>query len=112
MDSPERRIFKRVKGVFRVTLRVNVNIMFEFICISKDISEGGMRLVVERKILPGTDVSVKFMLPHHVGDLEIGGEVVWVNPSMTEEGEYETGIKFTMLDPRQRAILRQYVRER
>ena len=109
MDN-EKRKYKRVYGVFHVRLRLDVIASFEFECISKDISEGGMRLLIEKRLLPETEVSISFDLPQNLGSLDVKGEVVWIAPSHDEEGMFETGIRFTNLEDYQRLILRKYIK--
>jgi c-di-GMP-binding flagellar brake protein YcgR len=60
--------------------------------LSRNFSQGGLCLLLDHELLPGTILQLKYRLPHEESRLiEITVEVVWQNK--TDMG-YLTGVKY------------------
>ena len=65
-----------------------------------DISEGGAKLVLDEKLLPGTAINLKILLPGSSQAIETAGEVVWTEDASNikePSGKrfFYSGIKFS-----------------
>jgi c-di-GMP-binding flagellar brake protein YcgR len=45
--------------------------------VSKDISEGGLKLIVDEKMTPGSTLELELSLPNHKSPLKVKGRVAW-----------------------------------
>ena len=108
-DFSEKRKFKRVKGTFRVNFIPNSDLVLNFSCDCRDISEGGIGIAIIAEPIPGRDVEVVFKLPNSPDELKIPSEVVWVRPSEQFRSKFEAGIKFYSLSGETRQLLKEYI---
>ena len=60
--------------------------------VSRDLSRGGIRARVDRRLEAGAFVGVSIQLPGRGDPVELFGEVVWCEP--TEGGTYDVGLRF------------------
>ena len=82
--------------------------------LTKDLGGVGMCLVTEEILEPGTPLEVEFTLPDRPAPVMCQVEVVWSRPLRMPTKSYEnptaeTGVKFTTIDPKDLALLKQYV---
>jgi hypothetical protein len=64
-----------------------------------DISEGGIKLVLDEKLPPGTFVNLKIAIPSARGPAELSGEIMWTEdaPGITDPSNkrfFYSGVKF------------------
>ena len=71
MNSIERRRYQRYKAEFGVTIHKGNEIISATMI---DISEGGIGVITENVLLPGTEVYIKFQ---DIDDYSIHGTVKW-----------------------------------
>jgi len=105
----ERREHKRIIGFFRVTFVPNSDFLLEFFCDARDISEGGIRIMITSAPLLGFEVEVGFRLPDSSDMLKIPSVVVWTKPSEQYKGKFEAGIKFLPLSSKTKNLLKEYI---
>ena len=108
-DLNERRKYKRVKGFFQATLVPNSDFVVEFSCDARDISEGGIKIVIAAEPLKGHEVDIIFKLPDSSAPLKIPSEVAWTRSSDKYKNKYEAGIRFLPLSVATRKRLQDYV---
>ena len=109
MQRAERRKYKRVRGEFHVSFSIDINVVIPFSCSARDISEGGMKLVITRKAIPGHIVTVAFSLPGSEEKLSLAAEIIWVIPAPEIDNKYLSGVRFVALSQRQKDIIHEYV---
>lgn len=81
--------------------------------LTKDISPGGVCVVMEGVLEPGTMLEVELRLPDRARPITFTASVVWNRPLETPTTSYEipmteTGVTFVAIDPKERAFLAQY----
>ncbi|MFH1771424.1 MAG: PilZ domain-containing protein [Candidatus Omnitrophota bacterium] len=65
---------------------------------SRDISAGGIRIIIKEKIPMGTQLEMEIILPNEKRTIQLVGEVVWQQESDTGDVEvFDTGIKFVKI---------------
>jgi hypothetical protein len=109
-DSAERRRHERVPANVPFRLKANgSDEAFDLV----DLSESGVRIRCRRALAPMTRIQVSLVLPGQrigaTGDvrLETTGVVVWSHKS--DPQAFDTGVFFSEIDERQRALLRSFV---
>ena len=92
-DSDNKRKFSR--AAFRGT------VSFEFPetnesngCVSRDVSEKGLRVNFEHFVKPRTPVKIRFRLAPHEEPFVFEGRVAWASQIASSE-RYQLGIEFT-----------------
>jgi hypothetical protein len=76
-----------------------------------DLSEGGLRLLTDERILAGTRVHIQIKLARFQDLIESDAETRWCRQDSKKEDEFQVGIMFTGLEPSQArkfAIMREY----
>lgn len=114
MTTVEKRKFPR--------LPFNVNVKCEVLNVStrmaeeiraKNISAGGICLVVLEKVNIGTLLKLKLSLPHEVRSIIVQGKVIWVEEfSVTHTSEYKAydcGIEFVDVGSQDQKNLSRYL---
>ncbi len=82
--------------------------------LTKDIGAGGVCVITEQLLEPGTMVDLEMTLPDRTAPIRCSAEVVWSRPigGPRKEGyenpTAETGVKFVRIDPKDRTLLIQY----
>ena len=81
--------------------------------LTKDISAGGVCLVTEELLKPGTTLGLQMKLPDRETPIMFTAEVVWSLPvgepgKSYENPTAETGLQFVSIDPKDQALLKQY----
>jgi diguanylate cyclase (GGDEF)-like protein len=74
-----------------------------------NISEGGLLLMVDRKLRIGSLIDVRLMLPGASREIATSGRVVRVE--QTEEGTFRAAVRITEIGTRDQALLGKYIRE-
>ena len=105
----ERRKYKRIECDFNVILIINPDMSIAISCNGRDISEGGIRVMLSTKTLEGSEAVVNFNLPGYEDTLKIRSKVIWTQPSIESPEYFESGIEFVSLNEVEKAILRDYV---
>lgn len=67
-----------------------------------DLSEGGLRVLLHRRIKPGTRVMIQLEIESHGDSVEATGIVRWCFESGTKPGDYYAGVMFTNLQASQK----------
>jgi c-di-GMP-binding flagellar brake protein YcgR len=114
MTIVERRKFPR--------LRLNVNVQYEILKVSalrteetgsKNISAGGISLVVPKKVNIGDLLRLKLSLPGEVSFIVIKGKVIWVEEfSVTPASiykAYDCGIEFVDVSAEDQKSISRYL---
>ncbi len=83
--------------------------------LTKDIGGNGVCLVTEDEMATGTPLAVQITLPDRPAPIAFLGDVVW-SILLMEASQYsarppvETGIRFVSIDPKDRALIKQFAR--
>ncbi len=82
---------------------------------TKDISEGGVRLILDEKLPIGASLNLKISLPDSTQPAEVGGDVVWTEdaPEIHEPSGkrfFYSGIKFSSINKPSGKYLIDYIR--
>ena len=109
MAKQERRQYKRIRGIFRVISEPVSDFVIDWSCDSRDVSEGGIRVLTVRELIPGSPVEISFTLPGHKEKLVMQSKVVWTTPMVSMRGHFEAGVEFNFITTRQKQIIRDYV---
>ena len=78
--------------------------------MSAEISGGGVRFATGQQLQPGTQLELQLMLPGESTPVQAKGEVVWSGRA-GHRRPYETGIRFTEIDPIQRGRVIRVIHE-
>ena len=81
--------------------------------LTRDIGAGGVCVVMEGVLEPGTMLEVELRLPDRQQPITFTASVIWNRPLETLTKSYEiptteTGVTFVNIDPKERAFLMQY----
>lgn len=105
----ERRKYKRVEGFFEVFVNFTPEAPDKFYCNSIDISEGGMKIRTPRPLKDGNHAILTFSLPNHSADITTQIAVAWASNNPQEDGYFESGIKFLLLNNAETEAIRFYI---
>ena len=107
--TQEHRRFARLDTKLPVTYRVLPATTFRG-TKTKNISGGGICMLVNEPLSPGTTLEVMVKLPSR-GDLVMfTGEIVWCRPNTTQPARsIEAGIRFVSINPADRQAILQHV---
>lgn len=94
----ERRMFDRVDGVVAVRYSP-AGSSIENYATTKNISGGGIRISLFRKLAPGTVVDLEIFKINSDSSARCRGEVMWINRT-ADKGKrcFEAGIRFVGLN--------------
>ncbi|HXG59950.1 MAG TPA: PilZ domain-containing protein [Planctomycetota bacterium] len=70
-----------------------------------DLSEGGARLLLDRRVRPGTKVRVRIQMERYKDVVEAVAVVRWCYENARKKGEFHAGVMFVKLDDAQRRKL-------
>lgn len=114
MTVVERRKFTRVP--------LNVKVQHEVFKVStprpeesqsKNVSVGGIRLVISEKVNVGNRLRLKFSLPGETSSITVNGKIVWVEEfSVTQTPDYKAydcGIELIDLGPEDKENISRYL---
>lgn len=64
-----------------------------------DVSVGGMRVLLNKKVELGSRLSGQFKIIPHLGPFYVQGVVAWVKPVKEQDAQrWEIGVKFTKVN--------------
>jgi c-di-GMP-binding flagellar brake protein YcgR len=66
-----------------------------------DLSEGGVRLLLEQRLPIGTRVRIRIHMEKYDDDIQTAGEVRWCFESARKAGEFYAGVRFDPLETSQ-----------
>lgn len=95
----ERRKFKRFDTYINVEFRSQAEKANEGVGLSKDLSREGMKVSTDHSLAAGSLVDLEIHLPDEVRPIRTTGKVMWAKPNKSEEGGYEVGVCFLLIDP-------------
>jgi c-di-GMP-binding flagellar brake protein YcgR len=75
-----------------------------FSALTRDISPGGMRIMANRELTPGTQVRLEVALPRSRKLIRGRGKISWTR-SVYEEKLFEMGVEFTQIPLKDKMIL-------
>ena len=80
---------------------------------TKDVGGGGVRVIVQERVAPGTLLRVELTIPGQ-SPIPFTGEVVWsdqykVSTALRAELSYEVGVRIVEVSPADRELLKRYV---
>ena len=78
--------------------------------VIKDLSQGGIRFVVNERFSPGTTLELELVLPDGTSPIQAQTAVVWC-ARVQGHGPYEVGCRFTQIDPVDRGKLIRHIHE-
>ena len=102
-NGQEKRQSKRINASFIVRYSVKKKPHIKLNGRIKDVSSGGMRLLVNEKLAVGTLLLVEFDLPDNIDTIGAVGKVIWADGKFTERDEvgrriFQTGIQFVNME--------------
>lgn len=111
----EARTFQKIRKHSRVSIKTLVKVKtgrdFPF-CMSKNLSEGGIFLVVKQPPRKGTKLILEFTIPDTAAPISVEGEIVSslpYDPAQGEGSHYGMGVKFTSIKDEDKKTIRAYV---
>ena len=83
--------------------------------LTRDISAGGICVVTEELLEPGTALEVEVKLPDREAPITFLGEVSWSRPIGPPPKSYQTptseaGVKFVSIDPKEQDLIMLYAK--
>ena len=83
--------------------------------LTRDVSAGGICLVTEELLKPGTPLEVELKLPDRDSPIRFTAEVMWSKPVGEPHKSYEnptaeTGVRFVTIDPNDQKQLMLYAK--
>ena len=110
----ERRHFLRVAGRLTTILTLPKTGKVQR-ALTKNISAGGLALITEAVLPPGTPLELEIRLPDRATPLTLTAEVVWSRSTGVATKRYEpppaeTGVRFVHIHPQDQTLLIQYAR--
>lgn len=102
----ERRKYMRFEVAVDIEYMVPGNgIPIEGIAVTKDLSREGMKVVLNRRLVAGTELEVKLRLPGDAAPIYAKGDIVWIDKT----DEPSAGIKFIQMSPFDRNRILEHV---
>jgi len=110
----ERRKYGRFKKILDVIYAIAKKPQLKSNGRTIDISEGGMKLLLDEKLPAGAILDLKISIPASAQEIEVEGEVVWCeeNSQKEEPGKrhFYHGIKFLAIKEPSGKYLSEYIR--
>lgn len=102
----ERRKYMRFEVAVDIEYMVPGNgIPIEGIAVTKDLSREGMKVVLNRRLVAGTELEIKLRLPGDAAPIYAKGDIVWIDKT----DEPSAGIKFIQMSPFDRNRILEHV---
>ncbi|MFH1458012.1 MAG: PilZ domain-containing protein [Candidatus Omnitrophota bacterium] len=92
----ERRKYPRVADCLNIDYKLANDIPHSY-CVTRDISEGGVRLNLYQRMKIGTVLKLGIDLKDFTEPAWVIGKVVWAKETPGREYPYEAGIEFSFL---------------
>ena len=108
----EHREYIRLDRSLKVSYKVVDAAGDKEISFTEDISGGGLRLSLKRRVQPGAFLEVEIYLPEITKPIVVTGEVRWLDNKDDAEYPFVVGVKFAEIDQLDRGKLLKYIRER
>lgn len=108
----DKRNFPRLSAAVEVEYTLLKDVPGEKKTYTKNISAGGICLIVYEKMEPGSILSLKVHLPDVQRPIEIRGKVVWMSHftiGSDQRDRYDLGIEFTEVAESVRQKISQYL---
>ncbi len=113
MGAERRRFFRlasRLTTIFKILKSGKVRR-----ALTKDMGGGGLCLITEEMLEPGTKLAVEIKLPDRAETVTFLAEVVWSRLVCASHKSYEnvtveTGVRFIDPNPKDQALIIQYAR--
>lgn len=114
MVIAERRRFPRLSLNVEVEYKILEQIEPEFVITeTKNLSAGGIRIILLEKVNIGTLLELKFLIPDLNKILSAIGKVVWIEEFIVGDIKtgkaYDAGIEFINISKEDREKIKQYV---
>lgn len=77
---------------------------------TKDVSRGGLRLVLNQEIPAQSKIKIHFHIPKEKEPIDAIAEVVWIRKDL-QKGVLHTGLKFVKISPSNKARLLEHAYE-
>ena len=110
----ERRKFTRFKTALQVNYVVEKKLNGRSSCRTIDISEGGMRILIDEKLSKETILDLQILANSTQKIAHVKGEVVWTEEASDENDEgkrfFYVGIRFVTINEPHHKSLIEYVR--
>jgi hypothetical protein len=104
----ERRKFPRVEDVLRINYQ-RANDILHSNCLTKDISEGGLRLNLYQKMAIGSVLKLGIYLQDTEEPAWVIGKVAWTRETPGKDYPYEAGIEFYFFGPSFRSRIQDHI---
>ncbi|KPK97354.1 MAG: hypothetical protein AMJ95_09365 [Omnitrophica WOR_2 bacterium SM23_72] len=104
----ERRRYPRINDCLRVNYQI-ANDIPHANCVTRDISEGGVRLNLYQKVSTGTILKLGIDLRDHAELAWAIGRVVWTKETPAKDYPYEAGIEFYFFSPSFRSRIQNHI---
>ena len=95
----ERRKFKRFDAYMNVQYRTQDGKTGEGVGLSKDLSREGIKVSTDRVLSAGSLVDLEIQLPDETRPVHTTGKVMWSVKGGVEQGSFESGVCFLLIDP-------------
>jgi c-di-GMP-binding flagellar brake protein YcgR len=103
-----RRKYLRVNSAVKINYQIG-NDTPRVNCVSRDISEGGVRLSLYQHIKIGTTLKLGIYLQDTAEPEQVFGKLVWEKETPGKDYPFEAGIEFSLFDPVFRSRIHSYV---
>ena len=115
-EGEERRQAFRINTSFIVKYSVEKKYHIKLNGHMKDLSSGGMQLIVSEKLSEGTLLLLEFDLPESRNSIYADGKVIWNKGTFSERNEiekrtFQTGIQFVNIKPDDKNRLVAYIKK-
>jgi c-di-GMP-binding flagellar brake protein YcgR len=106
----EKRRFVRLDTPIQVKYRISSKSNIQNNSVGKDISVGGVRMLIGEKMIPGTQIDLEINIPDYDKIIYATGEIVWQDETlMKNEVTHETGLKFVKIASEDREKIGKYI---
>jgi len=95
----EKRRFIRFEIALKINYAIQTEPKIEKTGKTKDVSSGGMQLLTEERLEPGSRLGLKVFIPEALNPAHLNGTVLWSKeiPS-TKKASYSAGIEFGKIE--------------
>lgn len=90
----EKRRFIRFDTSLKVSYTLQKKPKIEKIGTTRDVSAGGMQLLTEERLEPGSRLELKFFIPEALNPAHLNGVVLWSISGESGDPPYSAGIEF------------------
>jgi len=97
--TKERRKFKRFDAYMNVQFRSQDTRVDQGTGLSKDLSREGIKMSTDHVLHAGSLVDLEIHLPDDDRPVRSTGKIMWSKPGSSDEGGYEAGVCFLLIDP-------------